>query len=341
MVDALARPHAVVDLPRVQPTTAELIAAVARELKIRFYQPKTRKAYEGVLRAFLAWWGAAPHTVTREGVRGWLELLVDGGAQASWVSVHVSCLRTVFDKLCQQEVPLGLVTPRRAHKLPVVLSADEVARLLSAAVSQRDKLVLGLMDATGMRVSEVSRLRAGDIEFDRQVIRVVEGKGRKDRLVMLPHSFHALLRTAVAHLPAAGFLFPSPDEEGRHVSPRTIELAMALTCRLAGIAKPATPHTLRHAFATHLLESGTDIRFIQKLLGHAKLETTTIYARVAVLSLGGIRASVPRRGFLTRELPPQEAWERELSWLSQEQRARFEDAAFYEALRDHLGRSLA
>jgi len=111
---------------------------------------------------------------------------VDGGASSSWVSIHLSALRTVFDKMCGLNCTLGLMTPRRPKRLPVVLSTDEVSRLLQAAPSLRDKLLLGLMYATGLRVSEVVRLRWHDIDFDRRAIRVWQGKGRKDRDVMLP-----------------------------------------------------------------------------------------------------------------------------------------------------------
>jgi site-specific recombinase XerD len=291
VVDRLRPSHAVVDLDAEDVDVDAFVARIDRELKIRFYQPKTRKSYGVVIRGFLSWLGAPPTTAVRENVREWLELLVDGGATSSWVSVHLSCLRTVFDKMCGRQITLGLCTPRRSHKLPVVLSVDEVKRLLYAAPSLRDKLLLGLMYATGMRVSEVVRLRFVDFDFDRRAIRVVQGKGRKDRLVMLPQSFAPLLdRLRKLHRPD-DWLFPSSEDRHRHCCPRTAQRAMHRAVRLAGIDKPATCHSLRHSFATHLLESGTDIRFIQGLLGHLRLETTTIYTKLALLR--GERATSP------------------------------------------------
>jgi site-specific recombinase XerD len=193
IVDVAAATHAVVDLDRAGVDTSAFVRTIDRELKIRFYQPKTRKAYAVVVGGFLRWLGRPPAHATREHVREWLELLVDGGASSSWTSVHLSSLRTVFDKMCFRAITLGLVTPRRTHKLPVVLSADDVRRLLAAAPSLRDKLLLGLMYATGMRVSEVVRVRTSDLDFARRTIRVDQGKGRKDRLVAprLPHAHAA------------------------------------------------------------------------------------------------------------------------------------------------------
>ncbi len=281
----------VVDLDGAAVDVDTFARVIDRELKIRFYQEKTRKSYRVVMRTFLGWANIAPNDIVREDVREWLELLVDGGASSSWVSVHLSALRTVFDKMCQRDVTSGLMTPRRPSKLPAVLSTTEVQRLLYAAPSLRDKLLLGLMYATGVRVSEVVRLRFRDVDFDRRCIRVVQAKGRKDREVMLPQCFDGLLRNLRELNQADTFLFASPEETKRHMSPRTAQRAMQRALWLARIDKRATCHSLRHSFATHLLENGTDIRFIQGLLGHLRLETTTLYTRLAVLR--GARAISP------------------------------------------------
>ena len=283
LVDLVESNRAVIDLDVGAVNADDFCRAIDRELKIRFYQPKTRKAYGVVIGTFLRWFAGPPAEVTQEDVRDWLEFLVDGGATSSWVSVHLSALRTMFDKMCGRTVTLGLATPRRGNHLPVVLSVDEVRRLLLAAPSLRDKLLLGLMYATGVRVSEVVRLRFVDVDFDRGHIRVVQGKGRRDRDVMLPQSFTPLLRGLRAVHGRDDFLFPSTDTTTRHLCARTAQRVMQRALRLADIDKPATCHALRHSFATHLLESGTDIRFIQKLLGHLRLETTTLYTKLAQL----------------------------------------------------------
>ncbi len=291
VIDRFAVSPAVVDLDAECVDAEVFVGRIDRELKIRFYQPKSRKTYRLAVAGFLRWLGRPPAEATREDVRDWLELLVDGGAKSSWVSVHLSALRTAFDKMCLRAITLGLCTPRRASRLPIVLSVDEIARLLCAAPSARDKLLLGLMYATGMRVSEVVRVRFRDLDFDRRSIRVEQGKGRKDRLVMLPQSFAPLLERLRTLHTATDFLFTAVDDARRHLCPRTAQRAMQRAVRLAGLDKPATCHSLRHSFATHLLENGTDIRFIQNLLGHLRLETTTIYTKLAVLR--GERATSP------------------------------------------------
>lgn len=262
------------------PDTNEFIDRIIREMRLRFYQPKTIKSYANALRALLRWFGGSPHRLTREDVREYLLYLVDAGASSAWVSVNLSAIRTAFDKMCHRQVTLGLASPRRPKKLPVVLSVPEVQRLLQATPSLGDKLLLGLMYATGMRVSEVARLRYRDLDFDRKLINVWQGKGRSDRQVMLPETFSPLLNQLAENSPQDDYLFPGANQ-GRHVSPRTAERIMARAVRISGIRKRATPHTLRHSFATHTFENGCDIRHIQKILGHVRLETTTIYVKVA------------------------------------------------------------
>ena len=144
----------------------------------------------------------------------------------------------------------------------------------------RDKLLLGMLYATGARNNEICRLRWRDIDYDRRIVTIWQGKGRADRQVMLPASYEPLLRQLAHQAAPDGYVFPG-DKTGRYISPRTVQRIMKRTLRLARIDKLATPHTLRHSFAAHLFEDGVDIRHIQKLLGHVKLETTTIYIKVA------------------------------------------------------------
>jgi site-specific recombinase XerD len=270
-----------------RPSAEQFIQAVRRELKIRCYRPRTIKSYSSCLRGFLSWFGRRPNLVSRESVREFLELLVDGGAQPSTLAVTLSAIRTAFDKFCGRDVTLGLATPRKSKRLPVVPSRQEVLRLLDAAITTRDKLLIGLMYATGLRVSEVSKLEWRSVDFDRNLIWVRDGKGCKDRIVCLPKSYKKLLFYQAELAGFKGYLFPGSSRAtsngpgSRYISPRTVQRIVRTTVEGAGIAKRITPHSLRHAFATHLLENGTDIRFIQKLLGHKNLETTTIYTHVS------------------------------------------------------------
>lgn len=267
-----------------RPSSAQFLTAVKRELKIRKYSPNSVTNYLSAIKGFLGWFGHPPNRATSEDVREWLEVMVDGGASASHLAVTLSAIRTAFDKFCCRDITLGLATPRRKKRQPVVLSTTEVTRVLNAAPSQTIKLAIGIMYAAGLRNSELCKLQAQDLDFDRNTIRIRQGKGNSDRLVMLPTTFAKILKRKCMDLRGDAFLFPSLNHRtNRHMSSRTLQRWVTTAADHAGILKRVTPHSFRHAFATHLLENGTDIRFIQKLLGHQRLETTTIYTRVAQL----------------------------------------------------------
>lgn len=261
---------------------------IQRELKIRGYKRQTVKSYSAAVRSFLNWSGRHFSTLTRDHVREYLEFLFDAGLCNASVASQLTAIRTCFDKFCLTDITLGLVTPRKRKKLPVVLSKQEVVRLLEAATSLRDKLLLGLMYATGMRVGEAVRVKFQDIDLDRNLINTWQGKHSVDRQVVLPNSYRSLFKAlseSADSVDVGPFLFPSgldcPRAKCRHLSARTAQRIMKRALSLAGIAKDATPHSLRHSFATHSFEDGCDIRRIQKVLGHANLDTTTIYVRVA------------------------------------------------------------
>jgi site-specific recombinase XerD len=222
------------------PSRDEFVAKIIREMRIRFYQPKTVKSYRNAIISLLRWFGAPPHRLTREDVREYLLYLVEAGLSSSTVSNHVAAIRTVFDKFCLRQVTLGLAVPRRAKRLPVILSPDEIIALLQAAPSLRDKLVIGLMYATGRRVSEVVRLRWRDLDFDRRLVTVWQGKGRTDRHVMLPVCYEPLLRELSKGFQGDDFVFPG-ERCGRHLSPRTAQRIMERAVRIAGIQKRVTP----------------------------------------------------------------------------------------------------
>jgi len=199
--------------------------AIRREMKIRFYQQRTIKTYLQCLRGFLSLYRHSLDELTPEDVRNYLELLVDGGAGSSHVSNVLAAVRTAFDKMCGLDITRGLMTPRKPSQLPVILSSSEVSRILQAAPSLRDKLLLGLMYASGLRVSEVVALKWVDIDFDRKAIRIEQSKGRKDRSVMLPESLAPLLVRLAEMSDLDGFLFPG-QKKGRYLSPRSAQRAM-------------------------------------------------------------------------------------------------------------------
>jgi site-specific recombinase XerD len=260
----------VIDLERERPDWKTFWERVHRELRIRFYRPKSIKNYRTALRSAAGWFRRPPHELTTEAARRYLLMLVEQGASSSWVSVNISVVRTCIDKFGGLAVSEGLYTPRKPRRLPTVLGEAEVRRVLSAAPSLRDKALLSILYACGLRLSEVCRLRWSDIDLGRGTIRVWRGKGMKDRYVMAPASLAGLFRRGKERFRPDGFVFPG-ERSGRHLSPRTAEEIMTRAVRIAGIGKRATCKSLRHRFATRLIEHGTDTRFVQELLGHARL----------------------------------------------------------------------
>jgi integrase/recombinase XerD len=214
--------------------------------------------------------------------------------QPPTINCSISALRFFFTvTLDRLDLSRRLVLVRHPRKLPTVLSVEEVGRLLAAAPGLKYRAALGTAYGAGLRVSEVAALKVGDIDSERMLLRVEQGKGRKDRNAMLSPQLLELLRLwwregkrRNVMLPH-GWLFPgrSPVEP---ISTRQINRAVHEAAEAAGIKKRVTPHTLRHSFATHLLEQDVDIRVIQVLLGHSKLDTTALYARVATKTIRAV-----------------------------------------------------
>src|SRR6202035_2835869 len=254
----------------------------------------TQHDYVRVVRSFAAFLGRLPDTATAEDIRRFQVHQRESGVQPPTINCSVSALRFFFTvTLDRPDLSRRFVLVRHPRKLPAVLSVEEVGRLLEAAPGLKYKAALGTAYGAGLRVSEVAALKVGDIDSTRMLIRVEQGKGRKDRNAMLSPQLLELLRLwwregkqRGVMLPH-GWLFPgrSPLEP---ISARQINRAVHEAAEAAGIKKRVTPHTLRHSFATHLLEQDVDIRVIQVLLGHSKLDTTALYARVATKTIRSV-----------------------------------------------------
>lgn len=340
------RPSAAAAAAGVPSPAPRLLDEVRRQVRYHHYSIRTEEAYVHWIRAYVRFHGLRhPGTLGRDDVEAFLTWLAnDQHVSPSTHNQALSALLFLYNKVLRLSLPWlsDIGRPNRPRRLPTVLTGDEVQRLLLAldAVGHaRQPSALapyGLMGrlayGTGMRLLEVLRLRTKDIEFDRRAIVVREGKGAKDRVVMLPSSLDAALRLQLAavrelwqqdrtsgvtgvHLPyalarkypraAASFawtwVFPqsnlSDDPRDPHAGPRrhhqleqTFQRHFKMALRAAGIDKPASPHTLRHSFATHLLQAGYDIRTVQELLGHADVRTTMIYTHVLNLGGGSVRS---------------------------------------------------
>jgi len=261
------------------------------DMAMRGLREETQRDYIRFVRSFAAFLGRSPDTATAEDVRRFQIHQAETGVQPPTVNGSVSALRFLFTvTLDRPDLSRRLVLVRQPRKLPAVLSVEEVGRLLEAAPGPKHKAALGTAYGAGLRVSEVVALKVGDIDSTRMLIRVEQGKGRKDRnamqlLALLRQWWREGKRRGVM-LPE-GWLFP-----GRNclepLSTRQLNRAVHEAAEAAGIKKRVSPHTLRHSFATHLLEQDVDIRVIQVLLGHSKLDTTALYARVATKTIRAV-----------------------------------------------------
>lgn len=268
----------------------DMLARFEEEMRLRGYARRTQKAYLGHARRFLHGGGSgegAPGE-TGEGAALAEELrahvlarLRSGRVSRAYHTQLISALRLFCSTVLGRRIEeLPLERPRREHRLPTVLSREELGRFLGAVRNRKHAAILALAYSAGLRVSEVVRLRLADLDRSRGLLLVRGGKGRKDRETLLSATALALVDAHLEVAPAAPWLF-SGDRPDRHLTTRTVQKFTVAAGRRAGLAKPVTPHVLRHSFATHLLESGTDVRFIQELLGHASIRTTEIYTHVS------------------------------------------------------------
>ena len=257
------------------------------DMRMRKMAEHTQDGYVRAVRKLTAFLGHAPDTATVEDLRRFQLHLVDSGTGAVTINATITGLKFFFDiTLSQPELMAKMQHVRVPRTLPVVLSRDEAVRLIAAAPTLTHLAALSVAYGAGLRASEVVSLKVGDIDSQRMTLRVEQGKGGKDRYAMLSPVLLERLRAwwrlghAQRKILPGGWLFPglNPMES---LSARQLNRAVHVAADVAKIGKRVSPHTLRHSFATHLLEQGVDIRVIQVLLGHKKLETTAIYTHVA------------------------------------------------------------
>ncbi len=260
------------------------------DMRLRNLAAGTRRIYVRSVAGFSAFHGRSPDQLTLEDVRDYQLHLVARGLKATSICQVMSALRFFYAiTLDRPEEAARIPLPRKADPLPAILSRDEVARLLTSVADLRMRALLTTIYAAGLRVSEAVALQVGDIDSARMTICVRAGKGARDRYVMLSPQLLAILRAHWRRTRPRPWLFPGPDPS-RPITTRTVRRACGLAVEAAGLDKAVTVHTLRHCFATHLLEQGVDIRVIQGLLGHRQIASTTRYARVALSTISQVRS---------------------------------------------------
>jgi integrase/recombinase XerD len=261
------------------------------DMRMRKLSTKTQSAYIRAVRHFAGFLGHSPDTASAEDLRRYQLHCVDRGVSPITLNATITGLKFFFEVTLDRVELMAKMRPVRvAHTLPVILSREEVGRLIEAVGNLKHRTALSVAYGAGLRASEVIALKVGDIDSTRMVLRIEQGKGRKDRYALLPPLLLERLRTwwraarAQGQILPGGWLFPGLNPIDP-LSTRQLNRVVHEAAAAAHIDKRVSMHTLRHCFATHLLEQKVDIRTIQVLLGHKKLETTALYTQVATETL--------------------------------------------------------
>jgi len=252
------------------------------DLKLRNFSAGTIKVYVHAVERFARFLNCSPDHATVEDVKRFLVAEINRGMSRSYCVIQRNALRHLFEQTLERPEPFDSIPrPKRERRLPVVLSREEIQRLFSVIENIKHKALLMVAYDAGLRLSEVRHLQVDDIDSQRNVIRVRQGKGKKDRYTRLSPGLLKLLRDYWRAERPARLLFPGATENKPYDLATPGHILKKL-CRKAGINKRVSMHCLRHSFATHLLEEGTDLRVIQQMLGHANIQTTCRYTHISV-----------------------------------------------------------
>jgi site-specific recombinase XerD len=271
------------------------------DMTVRNFASETQRNYIRAVKNLTVFLGRSPDTAMAEDLRLFQLHLTSTGVRPPTINGTVTALRFFFSVTVDRvDVTKPLTFVAEPRKIPIVLSPEEVARFLEAAPGAKYRAALSAAYGAGLRVSEVASLKVCDIDSKRMLLRIEQGKGRKDRFAMLSPQLLELLRDWWRIARPQVWLFPGQNPVN-HLTTRQLNRAVHAAAHMAEITKRVTPHTLRHSFATHLLEQNIDIRVIQVLLGHAKLDTTALYTRVATNTIRAVMSPLDRLRPLRRK----------------------------------------
>ena len=260
-------------------------------LTIKRYSPRTIETYTNALRQFLTFFHPkSPESIDVKEIEAFIsEQVKRNGISASYQKQLVGSIKLLYNEVYRRNLSLNYLYPdRSSFKIPVVLTKDEVKAILDATENLKHRAMLSGLYSGGLRLSEIVNLKIKDIDSKRMIVSVRNAKGNKDREVMLSEKFLLLLREYYSAYTPNDWLFEG--QGGRQYSPRSVQLVFKAALQKSGVKKKASVHTLRHSFATHLLENGTDIRFIQSFLGHRSIRTTQIYTHITNANKANIKS---------------------------------------------------
>lgn len=264
------------------------ILKLKREMKLRKFSQKTIKSYLYYITNFLDFANKGPRNINTEDIRKYLEKMADKGRSGSTLNIAYNALKFYFEKILRRRFFIHIPRAKKENKLPIVLSKEEVKNFLSSVDNVKYKLIFGIMYSSGLRISEATQLKVKDLDFTSGVLWVRSGKRSKDRQTILPKIIIPLMKKYISKKSSNDFVFES--NRGGRLTERSLQKMFYQALKKSSIKKDATCHSLRHSFATHLLENGVDVRYVQELLGHQNIRTTQIYAQVTNPKLKNIKS---------------------------------------------------
>lgn len=259
-----------------------------QEMNLRGFSQSTVESYLYYVENFLKFVKKSPKEVNSSDIKTYLEILINSGRSSSTLNTAYSALQFYFEKVLRRRFFVNIPRVKKAKKLPVVLTREEVLEILGTVMNVKHKLILALMYSSGLRVSEVVDLKVCDLDLESRLLTVRQSKGNKDRTTVVSDKMVDVMKKYLANKSGGELVFGS--DNGGPLTTRTVQNIFHEALRKTGIKKDATCHSLRHSFATHLLEAGTDIRYIQELLGHNSVQTTQIYTKVTNYGLKNIKS---------------------------------------------------
>lgn len=261
------------------------------ELKFRNYSRKTVKSYLGCLKEYFNFLNSdktVKNLKSNEKVRRFLLEKQDKGKSSQTVNLYLNAIKFFYRDILKSAEKIDLKFAKRSNKLPVILSRAEIEEILNQIKNKKHKLMIALAYGAGLRISEVINLRVRDMDFEELTLHLKEAKGKKDRITILPEKLKNDLLNLTTSKKNQDYVFES--NRGGKLNTRSAQAVFEHVLKNAKIKKPATFHSLRHSFATHLLENGVDVRYVQELLGHANIRTTQVYTKVTNPSLKNIKS---------------------------------------------------
>jgi site-specific recombinase XerD len=265
-----------------------LIEILQQEMRLRNYSPKTIQAYTHAIEMLYNKVRKPIRELSEEDIKKYLVGLHERKFSSQTVALVTNAINFLYRDIYKRDNYTPLRHPKKSQKLPVILTHSEIELLIAQPTNTKHRLLLSLAYAGGLRISEVLALRIGDIDLDEMIVTVRQGKGRKDRRTVLSDKIVNDIRSVAAERSEQAYLFES--ERGGKLTTTSASMIFRTALRKAGIKKDASFHSLRHSFATHLLENGVDVRYVQELLGHAHIRTTQIYTHLTNPALKNIKS---------------------------------------------------